>query len=108
MPRPLLYFDGWGCFDFSVTMLGVLDAWFFTLVLGSSSDNPLSSFTILRLFRLARLIRLVRVLRMFSELVILVQTLVDSVRSVAWMSLLLVMILYTGSIVTVLILGEAP
>jgi len=99
------FFDMWGCFDFFVTVVGVTDAWILTIILGTDQDNPLSSFTVLRTLRLFRLVRLVRVLRMFSELVILVQTIGNSVRAVAWMSLLLGMIMYTGAIMTVLLVG---
>lgn len=105
LPDWRAFFDGWGCFDTVCTGIGAVDAWIITPALGSGSDNPLSSFTVLRVFRLVRLVRLVRVLRMFSELVVLVQTLGNSIRAVGWMSLLLLMITYTGSIVTVLLLG---
>mmetsp|Transcript_18985 Transcript_18985/g.55041 ORF Transcript_18985/g.55041 Transcript_18985/m.55041 type:complete len:593 (+) Transcript_18985:296-2074(+) len=97
-----------GSFDFFVTFIGILDAWVFTpmgLLSGGSDENPLSSFTIFRIFRLIRLVRLLRVIRMFSELVILVQTIGNSIRAVAWMSLLLGMIMYTGSILTMVLLG---
>jgi len=106
MPRPLLFFDAWGIFDFTVTLLGIVDAWVVTLIIGTNNDSPMSSFTVLRMFRLIRLARLIRVLRMFNELVVLVQTLGNSVRAVGWMSLLLGMIIYTGSIVCVLLLGQ--
>jgi len=100
------YFDGWGMFDTTVTLLGIADAWVLVPILGSSQDNPLSSFTVLRVFRLIRLVRLIRVLRMFSELVVLIQTIGNSLRAVAWMTMLLGMIMYTGSIITVLLIGE--
>lgn len=101
--------EGWGIFDFSVTILGCVDAWVVTPILTMSSgdaESPMSSFTVLRVFRLVRLARLIRVLRMFNELVILVQTLGNSIRAVGWMSLLLGMIIYTGSVICVILLGE--
>jgi len=115
-PKPWHFFmtgwqpEWWGIFDFTVTFLGCIDAWVITpiLTLSVSSDggSPLSSFTVLRVFRLLRLARLIRVLRMFNELVILVQTLANSIKAVGWMSLLLGMILYTGSVICVILLGE--
>lgn len=104
------FFSLSGSFDFLVTFIGVLDAWVFTPISvtsggSGSGDNPFSSFTILRVFRLIRLVRLLRVIRMFNDLVILVQTIGNSIRAVAWMSLLLGMIMYTGSILTVVLLG---
>lgn len=100
------FFNAWGCFDTAVTTIGAIDAWIITPILGSGADNPLASFAVLRVFRLVRLIRLVRILRMFSELVILVQTLGNSMAAVGWMSVLLFMIIYTGSVITVLLLGQ--
>lgn len=103
------FFDTWGIFDFTVTVLGCIDTWFFTLFFGAASsdeDSPFSSFTVFRMFRLIRLVRLVRVLRMFNELVLLVHTIGNSMRAVAWMSLMLGMIMYSSSVVTVLMLGH--
>jgi voltage-gated sodium channel len=99
----------WGLFDFAVTIIGCVDAWVVTPVMAMNAgggESPMSSFTVLRVFRLVRLARLIRVLRMFNELVILVHTLGNSMRAVGWMSLLLGMIIYTGSIVCVILLGE--
>lgn len=114
-PAPWRFFangcrpEWWGIFDFIVTILGCADAWVVTPILAlsaSDAESPMSSFTVLRVFRLVRLARLIRVLRMFNELVILVQTLGNSIRAVGWMSLLLSMIIYTGSIICVILLGE--
>jgi voltage-gated sodium channel len=115
-PRPWAFFvvgwepQWWGFFDFGVTILGCLDAWLMTPILALNSsdgaESPMSSITVLRVFRLLRLARLIRVLRMFNELVILVQTLGNSIRAVGWMSLLLGMIIYTGSVICVILIGE--
>jgi len=114
-PKPWQFFargwapEWWGIFDFTVTILGCVDAWVVTPIMTMSSEggeSPMSSFTVLRVFRLLRLARLIRVLRMFNELVVLVQTLANSMRAVGWMSLLLGMIIYTGSIICVIIIAE--
>mmetsp|Transcript_43387 Transcript_43387/g.80804 ORF Transcript_43387/g.80804 Transcript_43387/m.80804 type:complete len:612 (-) Transcript_43387:73-1908(-) len=109
-PKLRNYFDSWGIFDTFVTVTGCIDAWIVTPAVGmgggDGSSSPMSSFTILRVFRLVRLARLIRVLRMFHELVLLVQTLGNSIRAVGWMSLLLGMIIYTGSVICVMLLGE--
>lgn len=97
--------DNWGIFDTSVTLLGCADAWFLTFILSGSEDNPLGSFVVLRILRLIRLVRLLRVLRMFPELVLLVNTIMESVKAVTWMSFLLLIIMYVGSIMTVMLVG---
>lgn len=99
--------EWWGIFDFTVTLIGCADCWIMVpiaTVSSSDEESPMSSFTVLRVFRLVRLARLIKVLRMFNELVILVQTLTNSMRAVGWMSLLLGIIMYTGSIVCVIVL----
>lgn len=115
-PKPWQFFfigyepQWWGIFDFLVTILGCTDAWIITPVLssgGDGNDSPMSSITVLRVFRLLRLARLIRVLRMFNELVVLVQTLGNSIRAVGWMSLLLGIIIYTGSVICVILIGES-
>lgn len=100
------FFDSWGIFDTAVTVFGCLDAWLFTLVLNASSDeNPLNSFAVLRVFRLLRLVRLIRVLRMFSDLVMLIETMVNSMKAIGWIALLLGMTIYVGAILTAIMIG---
>mmetsp|Transcript_67343 Transcript_67343/g.161464 ORF Transcript_67343/g.161464 Transcript_67343/m.161464 type:complete len:621 (+) Transcript_67343:172-2034(+) len=107
LPRIRNFFDAWGTFDVVVTVTGCLDAWVLTPLSGiGGEDNPMSSFTVLRLLRLVRLVRLVRVLRMFRDLVLLVRTLQESVSAVLWMCILLGIITYTGSILTMVLLGQ--
>mmetsp|Transcript_11832 Transcript_11832/g.26886 ORF Transcript_11832/g.26886 Transcript_11832/m.26886 type:complete len:628 (+) Transcript_11832:117-2000(+) len=107
VPRIRKYFDGWGIFDVTVTATGCVDAWLLTPLSGiGGEDNPMSSFTVFRLLRLVRIVRLVRVLRMFRDLVLLVRTLQESVSAVLWMCILLGIITYTGSILTVVLLGQ--
>lgn len=106
-PAYINFFDGWGCFDTMITILGTIDVVMAAMAEFSSimGENPMASFTVLRMFRLIRLVRLIRVVRMFRELVQLVQTIGTSLRAVSWMSVLLGLIVYTSSIVTVLLVG---
>lgn len=97
--------DAWGIFDTSVTIIGCADAWFLTFILSGSEGNPLGGLVVLRILRLVRLVRLLRVLRMFPELVLLVNTIMESVKAVTWMSFLLLIIMYVGSIMTVMLIG---
>eukprot|EP00931_Biecheleriopsis_adriatica_P060587 TRINITY_DN36394_c0_g1_i1.p1 TRINITY_DN36394_c0_g1~~TRINITY_DN36394_c0_g1_i1.p1 ORF type:complete len:626 (+),score=131.01 TRINITY_DN36394_c0_g1_i1:49-1926(+) len=101
------FFDAWGIFDTFVTLSGCIDAWMLTFIFASADGegSPLSSLVILRVLRLVRLVRLLRVLRMFSELVILVNTILSSIKAVTWMSVLLGLIIYIGSILTVMLIG---
>jgi len=84
--------------------MGIIDAWVLTFAMGAG-DSSLGSLTVLRMFRLLRLVRLIRALRMFNELVLLVHTIATSLAAVAWSSLLLGMVVYSGSVLTMLQLG---
>eukprot|EP00746_Dinoflagellata_sp_MGD_P068392 gnl/MRDRNA2_/MRDRNA2_28157_c0_seq1.p1 gnl/MRDRNA2_/MRDRNA2_28157_c0~~gnl/MRDRNA2_/MRDRNA2_28157_c0_seq1.p1 ORF type:complete len:593 (-),score=103.51 gnl/MRDRNA2_/MRDRNA2_28157_c0_seq1:92-1789(-) len=107
LPHWKQFFDSWGIFDTTITVFGCLDAWLFTLVLqAESGDNPLNSFAVLRVLRVLRLARLIRVFRMFTELVVMIETLFRSFKAVGWIALILTIIIYTGSIICVILLGQ--
>lgn len=108
-PHIRRFFDTWGSFDLAVTVLGCADAWVLTPIVAYAAqdgDSPLSSLTVFRMLRLFRLVRLVRVFRKFGELLVLIKTIKHSVKAVGWMTLLLGMLIYTGSIFTLLLLGQ--
>lgn len=95
--------DFWGPFDFSVTMMGAVDAWVLTPFMGS---NPaMSGVSALRTLRLLRLFRLIRVFKAFKELGRLVKVLVGAFQSLAWVTLLLAAALYVSSIIVRMLLG---
>mmetsp|Transcript_121160 Transcript_121160/g.354078 ORF Transcript_121160/g.354078 Transcript_121160/m.354078 type:complete len:589 (-) Transcript_121160:54-1820(-) len=110
-PQLRNYLDAWGVADILCTVLGIADTWVLTPIVlaslqeGQETENPLGSLSVFRMFRLLRLVRLVRVMRKFNELLVIVKTIRNSVRAVAWMSILLGMLIYMGSIFTVLLLG---
>lgn len=107
MPQWTKFFDYWGMFDLFVTVLSLVDNFILTFALsGSEDDSALGAFTVLRIFRLFRLIRIVRVLKMFKDLIVMVQGLSGSFKSVGWMSLLMLIIMYTGSILVVVLIGQ--
>lgn len=100
-PR-LFCLDPWGPFDFSVTLLGSLDAWVFTPVIGSS--ELLSGLSALRTMRLLRLARLLRVFRHFKQLTQLVRILTGAFQALTWVSLLLFLVVYVFVIITLMLL----
>lgn len=89
--RPWLYFkDGWNCFDFLIV---------------AACFMPIGSqyVTVLRLARLLRVLKLVRAL---PKLQILVSALLKSIPSMAYVSLLLVMLFYVYGVAAVFIFGQ--
>merc|ERR1712137_946764 len=87
----------------------VVETWVMTLMLlvaSSSGSSPLGSVSILRLFRLARLSRLLRLLRSMPELLILVKGMGAAMRSVGFVLLLLLLMMYVFSVAFVQLLRD--
>merc|ERR1719171_1477292 len=95
--------DPWGPFDFGVTLLGSVDAWVLTPMMGSTA--ALSGVAALRTLRLLRLFRLIRVFRAFEELSRLMKTLICAFKSLTWVTLLLFMTLYVSVILVRMLLA---
>merc|ERR1719446_723734 len=71
---------------------------------GRGGSSPMGNASIFRLFRLARLARMARMLRSMPELLILIKGMVAAMRSVGFVLLLLVIIMYVFSIAFVQLL----
>jgi len=101
--------DGWFVFDSVLVTLMVVETWVMTAVFlagSSGGGSPLGSVSVLRLFRLARLSRLLRLLRSMPELLILVKGMVAAMRSVGFVLLLLLLMMYVFSIAFVQLLRD--
>lgn len=86
----------WGRFDAIVNFVSLLDVIMVqTIRLGS----------VIRIFRLLRIVRIIRLMRRFQELVIMVQTLSNSVRTVFWMMIFSLGLLYFGALICVVLIG---
>jgi len=97
------WFDPWGPFDFSITLLGSLDNWVLTWALDESS---LEGLAVLRTLRLLRLSRLLRTLRFFDQLALLARVLADAAKAIMWQMLLLGIVLYVSSVFVMLMLAD--
>jgi len=75
---------------------------------GSGGSSPLGNASVLRLFRLARLARMARMLRSMPELLILIKGMASAMRSVGFVLLLLLIMMYVFSIAFVLLLKGQP
>merc|ERR1719276_388286 len=76
------------------------------LAMGSAGgSSPLGNASILRLFRLARLSRMARMLRSMPELLILIKGMVAAMRSVGFVLLLQIIMMYVFSIAFVQLLA---
>jgi len=103
----LKYFaDPWNFMDFSLVMLSIIDAWILSWF--SDNKNLMSQLTILRLFRILRVARMLRMLRAFKELWMIVRGILMSFKTMFWISILLMFVLYAFSILCVSVIGHPP
>lgn len=95
--KPIDYFkSAWNWFDLTIVLICILPYIF--------NDGDLHTLSILRLFRLARTIRVLRVFRLITQLrplQILVEALIKSLPSMAYVSLLLCLIFFIYGVIGV-------
>ncbi|KAF4718719.1 hypothetical protein FOZ63_000099 [Perkinsus olseni] len=85
--------------------LAVVDTWILPLV-SECAASDVRALTALRVVRMLRLVRFVRLLRMFKELWLIVEGLVHSVRTLAWVAVFLVCLIYVCAIFLTMQVGH--
>lgn len=99
---PCVYFrDGWNLVDFFL----VTSAWVGVIVNETTGGG--SSIGIIKMIRLLRIMRMVRLLKVFRTLWMIIKGILDSFKTIFWVSMLLVLILYVSAILTVQTIGDA-
>jgi voltage-gated sodium channel len=85
--------DHWNRMDFILAWFGMIDVWIL-----SATENALRSFSAIRIVRLVRLIRILRMgrtLHISKQLTVLAEGLYEAIKSLVWIGVLLVLIIYT-------------
>jgi len=95
--------DGWNLFDFVLVAFAIMEV--FLALLGAESSFKI--FGTLRVVRMFRLVRLIRLLKMFKELWLVVNGLMESLKTLGWVSILLLLFLYIMAIFTTMQIGQA-
>lgn len=93
--------------DLGLVILMIFETWcvyIFVLIGSSASTKGTSLFRILRLTRMARLMRL---LRAFPELMVLLKGIKAATKSVAWTSVLLIIIIYVFGVAFRILAGSS-
>merc|ERR1719183_1848109 len=98
------YRDPWNCLDFTLCVLAVLDNWVLAFL---ASGANLKILGILRILRLLKLVRMVKVLHAFKELQLIVAGLLECAKTIVWVALLLLIVLWTFAILTTMLIGQA-
>jgi len=97
------FLDPWNVLDYSLVVLSLLD-----VSASLSEDKGSKMGATLRIVRLLRIVRNVRLVRIFHRLWLLVRGLFDSLQTLLWVSLLILMVAYTVAVFLVLSVGQHP
>lgn len=106
----ITYFaEGWNRMDCFLVCMSILDNWIITPMSGGEG-SALGQLSVLRVIRIMRVARMVRLLKVFKELFVILKGIIDSMRTIFWVCLLLVLTMYVCSILCVDIMGreDAP
>jgi len=98
------FYDKWNCLDFFIAWTSITDTLIMPAIL---QDGHESMSSVMQTFQFLRLIRMVKILRMKRELMALITGIIASVRSMCWISLLLLGIIYTCGIFCATMIGQA-
>lgn len=103
MPRPSRYFqDPWNVMDFLIAAVG-----FIAFVLENLAGVDLSaSGNVVLVFRLFRLLRIMKLVKAVPQLRIIVTTMINSLPSVSYISILIFLLLYVYGVLGCFIFGE--
>ncbi|CEL99364.1 unnamed protein product [Vitrella brassicaformis CCMP3155] len=90
-------------FDFLLVLIGALDAFVLTWAVDA---DALRFFGVLRVVRLLRLARVIRLFKIFKELWLLLAGLKTAMRTLLWLSIMLVLILYFAAVFLTIFVGK--
>ena len=97
--------SGWNLLDFVLVNIALVDVWLLKLFFPEQA-GAMKNLAILRLLRLCRLARMVKFLRLFKELWLIVSGVAASLKTIVWVSILLLIVLYIAGIFFTLTLGQ--
>jgi voltage-gated sodium channel len=96
------FLDPWNVFDYVLVVLSCVD-----LAVSIADEGSMAAVRIIRLLRILRIVRNIRGIRMFRELWMIIQGLIDSLRTMGWVALLLFIIVYCISVVLTTTVGHS-
>lgn len=99
------FLDPWNLLDYHLVVLGFVDI---CMSVFASQGGEMRVFTAFRIIRMLRLVRNIRLLRMFREIWILVKGMYDVMPTLGWISILLILATYCGSVYVVMGVGKDP
>jgi len=97
------FFDLWNVLDFLLVVAFVIDVLF---LVPAGVGGFVRFCSVLRVLRVVQLVRLVRILPAFRELWLLVGGLATSMKALAWVGLIVVLLMYVGAILVTTEIGQ--
>uniref|UniRef100_A0A7S1QNK5 EF-hand domain-containing protein n=1 Tax=Alexandrium catenella TaxID=2925 RepID=A0A7S1QNK5_ALECA len=96
--------DAWNVFDYSIIVLNCADL---VITVNSQGSAGLKLASTLRCLRLLRVVRVIRGVKIFHNLWIIIQGILDSLRTVVWVGILLLIVTYCMAVaLTTLLIGD--
>lgn len=97
--------QNWNLLDFSLVVMTILDVWILSAVM-DTRDGSLQKMSVLRMMRILRVARMVRFLKVFKELWLIISGIIDSVKTIFWVSVLLALLLYISALLITQVVGQ--
>jgi voltage-gated sodium channel len=97
----------WNLLDFVLVSVSIVDIVVIPVMIGGDSSG-LKRLSILRVLRLLRIVRVARIFKFFKELWLVLKGVLESFRTLMWVSLLLVVVLYVCAIFCTQMIGQSP
>jgi voltage-gated sodium channel len=98
------FIDPWNVFDYALVVLNVCDI---VVSVTSQPSQAMRLASIFRALRLMRVVRNIKGLKVFYGLWMILQGMLDSLRTLGWMILLLLMILYIAAVTLASVVGQS-
>ena len=106
--RKKFFEELWNVADVVLVLLSMLSTWILPFVYSDVSTNMYVLSSTIRLVRIMTVGRLARVLSGFRELWSVISGFVDAIKTLLWVSIFLVFLLYIGAVFVTIEIGQNP
>jgi voltage-gated sodium channel len=100
------FLDIWNVFDLLLVLFSMTSTWLLSFFAPYASTNLYVLSSTMRLIRIMTVGRLIRVMIVFKELWIVISGFVEAIKTLFWLSILLVFILYIGAVFVTIEVGQ--
>lgn len=94
--------------DAGLVILGVVETWILTFTSGCSHSGSVKVLLTLRILRILRVIRFFKLVKSFEQLRLIISGVVNAMKTVLWVIVLLILLLYMCAIFTTTQIGTSP